>query len=264
MSLVKRFYINKADCSVYDSRWAMGKAAAELTASIIVKLQQEQDEVNLLMSVGQSQHTMLDALFGYAAIDWRKVNIFHVDEKLTLAGDNPLSGQQRLLKFMKRVPFKAGYFFNALAEDQDAECARYAKLLDEHPIDIVFIGIGDDGHLAFCEPGWAKFDDPRAVAIAPLNELTLLQNLRAGSYARIEDVPKEGYTVTLPTLMKAKYKISCSPFKEKANACYHVLFDPISENYPASILRTTENAHLFFDPYSAQYFPDIDWNLVRE
>ena len=98
MSLVKRFYINKADCSVYDSRWAMGKAAAELTASIIVKLQQEQDEVNLLMSVGQSQHTMLDALLGYAAIDWRKVNIFHVDEKLTLAGDNPLSGQQRLSK----------------------------------------------------------------------------------------------------------------------------------------------------------------------
>lgn len=264
MSLVKRFYADKASCSVYDSRQAMGQAAAELTASILVKLQQEQEEINLLMSVGQSQHTMLDALLGFAAIDWRKVNLFHVDEKLTLAGDNPLSGQQRLLQFMKRVPFRAGYFFNALAEDPQAECARYAGLLEQHPIDIAFIGIGDDGHLAFCEPGWAKFDDPRTAAIAPLNELTKLQNLRSGSYARLEDVPSEGYTVTLPTLMKARYKISCSPFKEKANACYHVLFDPVSEAYPASILRTTENAYLFFDPYSAQLFPGIDWNLIRE
>ncbi len=264
MSLIKRFYADLMDCSVYDSRVAMGQAAADLTERLILALQSSQEEINLMMSIGESQVTMFDALFAKPSIDWRKINIFHVDEKLTLAEDNPLSGQARLRKFIDRVPYKAGYFFNGVAENPQTECGRYAALIEEHPIDIAFVGIGDDGHLAFCEPGWAKFEDLAVCGIAPLNVLTKLQNLRSGAYASIDDVPGEGYTVTLPALMKAKYKISCSPFKEKAEAAYHVVFDPVSEQYPASIMRRSEHVYAFFDPYSAQLFPGIDWNLVRE
>ena len=264
MSLVKRFYADLMDCSVYDSRTTMGQAAADLTEKLILSLENCQEEVNLMISIGESQVTMFDALFAKPTINWEKINIFHVDEKLTLAGDNPLSGQARLRKFIDRVPYQAGYFFNGVAENPQAECDRYASLIEEHPIDIAFVGIGDDGHLAFCEPGWARFDDSAICGIAPLNVLTKLQNLRSGSYACIDDVPGEGYTVTLPALMRAKYKISCSPFKEKAEAAYHVVFDPVCEQYPASIMRKTANVYAFFDPYSAQLFPDMDWNLVRE
>lgn len=264
MSLVKRFYVDQADCSVYDTRAAMGQAAADLAERIILNLQEDQEEVNLLMSIGQSQFTLFDALFSKAAIDWSRINVFHVDEKVGQAASNPLSGQARLRKFIDRVPYKAGYFFNGTAADKEAECRRYATLLEEHPIDITFIGIGDDGHLAFCEPHWAKFHEPNICGIAPLNELTKLQNWRSGAYASLDDIPNEGFTVTLTGLMRAKYKISCSPFKEKANAAYHVLFDPVSEEYPASILRKNENVYMFFDAYSAQLFPNLDWNVVRE
>lgn len=263
MSLVKRFFADLMDCSIYDSRESMGQAAADLTEKIILSLQTTQEEINLMMSIGESQITMFDALFSKPAINWRKINIFHVDEKISLAGDNPLSGQARLRKFIDRVPYKAGYFFNGIAENPQLECERYASLIKKHPLDIVFVGIGDDGHLAFCEPGWAKFDDPCICGVAPLNELTKLQNLRSGAYARIEDVPNNGYTVTLPALMQAKFKISCSPFKEKAEAAYHVVFDSVSEQYPASIMRKSTNVYAFFDPYSAQLFPNIDWNLKK-
>lgn len=263
MSLVKRFYADKADCLVYDSREAMGAAAADLVERQILELLAEQDEVNLMFSIGQSQFTMFDVLFAKAAIDWRRINIMHVDEKLTLSAESPLSGQARLKKFIDRLPYKAAYFFDGVAPDAEAECLRYTAILREHPIDIVFLGIGDDGHLAFCEPGHARFDEPAVCSVIPLNELTKLQNLRSGSYARIEDVPGEGYTVNLPALMAAKYKIVCSPFKEKADASYHVIFGPVSEDYPASIMRRHENVFAFFDPDSAAKFPGMNWDVVK-
>lgn len=263
MSLVKRFYADRCDCLVYDSRVAMGAAAADLAERIILDLLGKQEEVNLMLSIGQSQFTMFDVLFAKATIDWRRINILHVDEKLTLEAENPLSGQARLKHFIDRLPYKAAYFFDGVAEDAAKECERYAKVIEEHPIDIVFLGIGDDGHLAFCEPGHAKFDDAEVCKVFPLDEKTKLQNLRGGGYARIEDVPGEGYTITLPALMAAKYKIVCSPFKEKAQAAYNVIFQPVSETYPASIMRMHENVYAFFDPDSAALFPDMAWKVTK-
>lgn len=263
MALIKRFYAGKADCLVYDTREAMGIAAGQLAGRLIVEMQKTRDDITLMLSAAPSQQAMLDELFANACIDWRKITVFHVDEKLTQAADNPLSSQSRIRKMISRLPYKQAFFFDGVAPDPEAECQRYGELIKQHPIDIVFLGIGDDGHLAFCEPGWARFDDPNLCGVCPLDDSTKMQNVRGGSYKSIEDVPSHGYTVTLTGLMTARYKIISSPFTTKADACYHVLFDSISEKYPASVMRLWDNVYSFHNRDSAAKFPNIDWSAEK-
>jgi glucosamine-6-phosphate deaminase len=140
---------------------------------------------------------------------------------------------------------------NPLAPDPEAECRRYESLLKSHPVDISFVGIGDNGHLAFNEPHIADFNDPvfvKPVEIDPVSKNQLVQHK---NYDSPGEMPDRAFTVTLPGLMSAKTVICTTPFLTKARAVALTLKGPVETACPASILRRHPNAILFLDSESA-------------
>jgi glucosamine-6-phosphate deaminase len=250
--LIKKETKDLLKLEIYDTMEAMGQASAEYGAKVLRELCGKQDEVNILVSTARSQESMMRALEAAEGIEWSKVNLFHVDEYIGLPeGDEHRLSIQLLGYFFKTTPFKATYFMNPLAPDPEAECRRYEGLLKSHPVDISFVGIGDNGHLAFNEPHIADFNDPvfvKPVEIDPVSKNQLVQHK---NYDSPGEMPDRAFTVTLPALMSAKTVICTTPFLTKARAVALTLKGPVETACPASILRRHPNAVLFLDSESA-------------
>jgi len=137
--------------------------------------------------------------------------------------------------------------------DGETTCDRYEKLVAEYPIDVAFIGIGENGHIAFNDPHEAKFDDPQNVRIVTLDDVCRQQQVNDGCFPTINDVPKTAITLTIPAIMHAKTLVCTVPAKAKANAVKAACLGPVSEACPASIIRTHDDCVLFCDPDSGCY-----------
>lgn len=258
MSLVKHFIKDDVDVSIYDTFKNMGIAAAEKVAQLIGEIAKQKDEVNLLVPIAASQYSFLNAVCTRKDIDWSKVNIFHVDEYIGLDSDDKRTLKNELLdNFFGKIGYKAAYFLDGTAKDPEAECLRYARLLKEHKPDISVLGFGDNGHLAFNEPHCADFNDPKAVKIIDIDPISKKQQIASGYFKDEADMPDRAYTLTLPTLIDAQYKVCIVPFKNKAMSSRDALFGETSVSCPASIIRTTQNVTAFFDSDSASLFPEI-------
>ncbi|NLA59147.1 MAG: glucosamine-6-phosphate deaminase, partial [Firmicutes bacterium] len=209
------------------------------------------DQVRLVFSTGASQFTFVDGL-KEQEIDWNRIIGFHLDEYEGSSETHPASFR---LWLRTRIvePFKpaAFYFIEGDAPDPEAECQRYAKILEENPIDLGFIGIGENGHIAFNDPPVADFDDPLKVKIVELDEMCRRQQVGEGWFPTVDDVPKRALTLTVPAIMECKQIFSIVPDARKATAVQQALEGPISTACPASILRTHPNATLFLDRDSA-------------
>lgn len=248
MSILKEFNKEKLTVKVSDTREAMGALAAEEIGKKIVELQQEKEEINIIFAAAPSQNEVLENLIKNPDIDWTKINGFHMDEYIGLPSEAPQLFSNFLReRLFDRVPFRAVYYINGGAADIESECERYTKLLKEHPVDMVCLGIGENGHIAFNDPGVAKFDDAKVIKRAKLDEVCRQQQVNDGCFGQLSEVPTEALTLTIPTLMGGGYLFCSVPAKTKAKAVCAMVNGAVTEMCPASILRTHDSAVLYCD-----------------
>lgn len=233
---------------LYETRVQMGFAAAQMAAETLRYLLTRKDSVNVIFAAAPSQNEFLAALSTEKDIEWNRVRAFHMDEYTGLPPQAPQRFGNYLRKhFFEQVPLEDVHYLHADVADPEAECRRYAELLLRFPADIVFMGIGENTHIAFNDPHVARFNDFHMVKLVDLDEECRQQQVNDGCFATLEEVPRHALTLTVPALMKADYIFCMVPGKAKAEAVYHTLNDAITERYPSTILRTHPSAVLFID-----------------
>ena len=232
---------------IAESAEEMGEAAAEDVCEAIRSCLGEKDEINMIFAAAPSQNIMLAALLK-KEIEWHRINAFHMDEYIGLKCGSNAAFQNYLKEHIfDLAPFKSIHYINAWEEDRERECMRYSELLEKYPVDIVCLGIGENGHIAFNDPPVADFSDPLLVKRIQLDEICRMQQVHDGCFATIDDVPKFAVTLTVPALMQAEYLICTVPAATKANAVYAMLEGPYGECCPATSLRRHSGAKMFLD-----------------
>jgi glucosamine-6-phosphate deaminase len=230
----------------------MGQAAAQAASDRIRRLLQEQDMVRMVFAAAPSQNEFLAALATCNGLDWTRVEAFHMDEYLSLPPDAPQSFGRFLREHIfGLLPFGRVEYINASAPDAWEECRRYSELLAERPIDLVCAGIGENGHMAFNDPPVADFQDPLAVKVVAMDQVCRQQQVHDGTFPDLAAVPTQAISLTMPTLMAARWLFCMVPGSTKAHAVLRTLHDDISTACPATIMRTHPSAVLYLDPDSA-------------
>jgi glucosamine-6-phosphate deaminase len=253
---MKEIIADKLKVRIYQNRNQMGSEAAKMAASDIARLLAEKDEVNIIFAAAASQNEFLEALLK-EDVDWARVNAFHMDEYIGLQEGAPQSfGVFLKNRIFDKAPFKHVYLLQGHVADIEAECKRYMALLEQYPVDITFMGIGENTHLAFNDPHVANFDDTYLVKVVDLDEACKQQQVNEDCFDDIAEVPPYALTLTIPALLKAEYIFCIVPGTSKAQAVYHTIMDGISEQYPSTILRKHSNAVLFLERESAALILD--------
>ena len=230
----------------------MGQAAANDIAAKIKECLSKKDEISMIFAAAPSQNEVLASLVADKSIDWTRVNAYHMDEYLGLDASAP----QRFGNFLSDhifslVPFKSVNYIGSDAPDVEGECQRYGDMLKAAKVDIVVMGIGENGHIAFNDPPVADFNDQKKVKPVKLDEICRQQQVNDGCFATINDVPKMAITLTCPTLFSGDYLFCIVPAPTKANAVKATVCGEIGEACPATILRRHSNAILYLDPDSS-------------
>lgn len=251
--MLKDYYVDKLRVKIFENRTLMGEDAALDIKNKIKELLDEKAEINMIFAAAPSQNDVLKSLVEDESIEWNRVNAYHMDEYIGLDKNAP-QGFGNFLKdhIFGLVPFKSVNYIDISALDPEKEADRYAKLLADNPTDIVVMGIGENGHIAFNDPPVADFNDSHLVKPVKLDEICRNQQVNDGCFASIDDVPTHAMTLTVPALMSAPYQFCIVPAPTKANAVYETLNGTVDEHCPASILRMKENAVLYLDADSAK------------
>jgi glucosamine-6-phosphate deaminase len=234
----------------FPSRVAMAETAAADIATTLRRLLAEQDTVRMVFAAAPSQADTLAALRDAPGIDWGRVTAFHMDEYIGLPQDAP----QRFAAWLDdhvftRLPFAAVHRI-VPEPDPAAAAARYARLLGEGPIDVVCLGIGVNGHIAFNDPPVADFTDPLDVKVVELDQACRQQQVDDACFATLDDVPHRAVTLTIPLLLRGRHLFCVVPGRSKRSAVTAALNGPLTTDCPASILRTQSNCTLYLDPES--------------
>ena len=248
--LVKTITVDKLCTYVSDTRASMGELAAKEAALAINKVLSTKDFCNVIFAAAPSQNEMLEALLK-EDIDFSRINAFHMDEYVGLDFDDKQSFAKYLYDHVfSRADFASVNYISG-KDVPDVACEKYAKLLENFPPDVVCMGIGENGHIAFNDPPVADFNDPKVIKKVKLDEICRMQQVHDGCFATIDDVPKYALTLTVPTLMSAKFLICTVPAITKANAVKAMLYGEYGEVCPATSLRTHDGAKMFLDKDSA-------------
>ena len=237
---------------IFDTRAEMGAAAALDIKNKFCELLARKPSINVIFAAAPSQSEVLAGLVADPDIDWSRIHAYHMDEYIGL----PAAAPQGFGNFLRAhifdlVPFASVNLIDCAATDADAEAARYGKMLDENPADVVVMGIGENGHIAFNDPPVADFYDPYTVKAVKLDEICRNQQVHDGCFASIEEVPTHALTITVPALTRAPYLFCIVPAPSKAWAVKETLTGTIDEHCPASVLRTHDSAILYLDRDSA-------------
>ena len=251
--LLKSFVVDNLEVSVFDSRDAMGKQAAEEAAAYLEEVIAKKGEATVIFAAAPSQNEFLAALAADPRVDWTKVTALHMDEYVGLPDDAP----QGFGNFLRRaifdkVPFKRVEFIGTTLAAEKA-VARYDAILAECHIDAVFMGIGENGHIAFNDPHVANFMDPLRVKVVDLDEKCRMQQVHDGCFETFDEVPRYAVTLTCPTLTSADRLFCVVPAATKADAVKAMVFGPVSEACPATALRCHSAAKLYLDADSGKY-----------
>ena len=196
------FERDRLKVKVLASRLELGRAAAAIVADKIRKLMVEKDFANIIFAAAPSQNEFIASLLEQQEIDWSLVNAFHMDEYIGLQDDAP----QRFGNFLKaclfdQVQFRSVNYIDGNTADPQFASEMYTKILAENPPDIVCMGIGENGHIAFNDPHVADFHDPKSVKVVDLDLACRQQQVNDGCFAALGDVPTHAITLTIPTLM---------------------------------------------------------------
>ena len=247
----QKFKIEQLDIEIFDDKEDMGFAAANFVEQKINLAIADKGVAHIILATGTSQFSFLNAL-KKNDIDWNNVIVFHLDEYNGISDTHPASFRKYLKeRILDEVNPKRVFLLNGDADDIENVIKEYTKALENHPIDISCIGIGENGHIAFNDPPVAAFNDSKKVKIVDLDEDCRKQQLGEGWFPTLEDVPRQALTLTIPTILSAK-SISCVvPDKRKSEAVKNALQAEISTACPATILRTHSDTKLFLDKWSA-------------
>lgn len=234
--------------NIYSTRDEMGKAAASDVKACILSLLEKKETINMIFAAAPSQNEVLAALANDSEIPWNRVNAFHMDEYIGLPADAPQGFGNFLKDHIFRIAnFKSVNYINISAPDAEEECRRYSELLAKYPTDIVVMGIGENGHIAFNDPPVADFNDPKAVKPVQLDEICRNQQVNDGCFAHIDQVPKTAITLTVPTLTSGDHLFCIVPAATKAKAVKATVCGEIGEHCPATALRRHKSAVLYLD-----------------
>jgi len=237
---------------VYPNRRDAGLAGAAAASAIMRAAIEKEGAAGVVFAAAPSQNEFLAALRDDASIDWRRVTAFHLDEYAGLPAAHPASFRRFLReRLIDRVPVAAFHGLAGDAADLQTEADRYQRLLAERPPVLVALGIGENGHLAFIDPGECDFDDPRDVRIVNLDDACREQQVHDGAFARVEDVPRRALSLTIPFFMRTPHAVVTVPGPAKARAVRDAIEGPISQACPASILRNHPGTAIFLDADSA-------------
>lgn len=252
MKPVLDFYCDKLRVRSYETRREMGEAAAEAGAALLRVLLEKQRTVRVVFAAAPSQKEFLSALCEAPGISWERVVAFHMDEYIGLPQGAPQGFGNFLSEHIfHRLPFGAVHLLNGQTDDVRAECERYAALLEQAPIDLVFLGIGENGHIAFNDPPVADFEDPQVVKVVTLDGICRNQQVNDGCFAELDQVPTQAMTLTVPALVSAKHHICIVPAPAKAQAVERCLHGKIGTACPATVLRVCADAALYLDADSS-------------
>ena len=205
MAEIRKIRKEEMTVRVFDNRANMGAAAAGEAAQLIRAAAAEKEVVNIIFAAAPSQNEFLEALCAMKDLPWERINAFHMDDYIGLPADAPQGFANFLRRaIFDRLPFREVFYLNGQNPDPEAECERYTKVLQDHPTDIIFLGIGENGHIAFNDPPVADFNDPKDVKVVELEARCRQQQVNDGCFAKLEDVPTHAYTLTIPLMMRAK------------------------------------------------------------
>ena len=250
---VKHFRAGLLECEIHPSREAAGAAAAAAAAENLRRLHLASTATfSVIFATGASQLPTLAALTSTPGLPWRSLCGFHLDEYVGLSPDHPASFRRYLREHLtQRVPLAEFHEIDGMASDADRMCREYIASLRSHNPELCLLGIGENGHIAFNDPGEADFDDPQGMKSVELDPMCRQQQLAEGWFATLEEVPRRAFALTIPTVMKVPKLIVSVPGPRKARVVRRVLEEPISTACPATILRTHPNATIYLDRESA-------------
>jgi len=237
---------------VYPDRPSMGGAAAARVAARIREAADREGRAVVIFASAPSQNEFLAALRADSSVPWRKLIAFHLDEYVGVGPRHPASFRRFLTeRLFDHVPVQAFYGIEGEAADQAGECARYAALLQRDRPQLAILGVGENGHLAFIDPPVCDFADKLDVRVVELDEPCRHQQVHDGGFARLEDVPRTAFSLTIPFIMGVSRAVAIVPGPAKRAAVNAALDGPTTTACPASILRRHTSATLFLDEESA-------------
>jgi glucosamine-6-phosphate deaminase len=239
------------DINITQNPVELGKAAGAMAAQFIREAIASNGNANIILATGTSQFETLNQLITEQNIDWGKVIMFHLDEYIGLSITHPASFRKYLQeRFLSKVPrLKAAWLINGEV-DAEAECARLGGIINNYPIDVALIGIGENGHLAFNDPP-ADFETGQPYIIVELNEACRKQQMGEGWFKSAEEVPHRAISMSVKQIMRSGQIVCSVPDNRKAVAVKNCLEQPVSNLYPASILQLHPNCACYLDKASA-------------
>jgi glucosamine-6-phosphate deaminase len=234
----------------------LGRLAGREAARLIKQTIAQNGVANIILATGASQFETLKQLV-QERIEWNKVVMFHLDEYIGLPESHPASFRKYLQeRFLAKVPDLKAYYLVNGEGDAEAECDRLGGIIQEHPIDVALVGIGENGHLGFNDPP-ADFDTEAAFIVVRLDEDCRRQQLGEGWFATLGDVPQDAITMSIKQVLKSTHIICSVPDSRKAVAIKNCLEGPVSNLHPASILQTHAECVCFLDKASSALLTEL-------
>lgn len=238
------------DITVSPDASEMGRRAAELGAKLIRTAVSQRGAANIIVATGASQFEIFAHLTARDDVDWAKVTGFHLDEYLGMSADHPASFRKYLKeRFVDHLSLAAFHYIDG-ETDAGAECRRVGELITKHPIDVAFIGIGENGHLAFNDPP-ADFETEAPYMVVDLDDACRRQQLGEGWFSTLDDVPRRAISMSIRQIMKSAAILCSVPDERKAEAVKAAVEGPVTPNLPASILQQHPHATLLLDQAAA-------------
>jgi glucosamine-6-phosphate deaminase len=242
--------LSRVNIRIFDNKRELGQAAADDAASIIQQAIADREAAYVIAATGASQFEFLDALVK-KKIDWSKVVFFHLDEYVDLPEAHPASFRRYLKeRIINQVQPRLFHLINGEADNVQEECRRVGELLSRQTIDVAFVGIGENGHLAFNDPP-ADFETNESYLVVDLDDACRQQQVGEGWFRSIEEVPTQAISMSIKQILKSRNILCIVPDQRKADAVKASVESEVSPMRPASILQNHPSVTLYLDRESS-------------
>ena len=254
----KYFEVGTMKVEVHPDVHAAGVAAARAAGKELIELAKAFDSVGVIFATGASQFETLNALTRIPHLPWSQIRGFHMDEYVDISADHPASFRRYLReRLTSKVRMKQFFEIDGSAPDPEKTSRDYADELRSADPQLCFLGIGENGHLAFNDPPVANFTDPLDAKIVQLDAVCRQQQMAEGWFPSVDQVPERAITLTIPALFRVPSLIVSVPGSRKAKIVRRAFEEPISTECPATILRTHPNATVYLDLASASELGEV-------
>lgn len=239
---------------VFDGKRELGRAAAAQAATAMTRAISERGQARILVATGASQFEFLEALTNRRDVDWKRIEMFHLDEYVGIDGAHPASFRRYLLERLIRPTGIERYHLLEGEKDPVEVCRRAGAAIRTAPIDCAFVGIGENGHLAFNDPP-ADFETTEPYLVVQLDEACRRQQVGEGWFQSLAEVPSTAISISIRQILDSREIVCVVPDERKAEAVRECIAGPVSPMAPASILQTHPNTTVYLDSASASLLP---------